>query len=374
VKRLAALLTVVASLAAPALAHAAPPIARPNPAVYPIQLDYESPLASPNGGSATLAALGQGAILAATRDRASLAFGARGDLGGFVPAPIGKLALSGGGRDMLVRGPREAQIPLFFQSAGGEISSFAFRGAIPNPSDPPDNGRQRIPGIGPPPPVPAPTGSNTVPPANQGFGGRPSGQGGGKRPGTTTTTSGGGGGGGTVTQPQSPATTTAAFTTTAETRTVTTTPVGGAGGGGGGGACSGGSCTAGSCGVAGIQIESTPPGCVITLSRAAPGDSVTEVMTITNTSDTSYVLSVKAEGANNNHLWQDLELGIWQVPGPPPASLPSLSSWLLGFSSLITLNSGDSVQYEIELYLPTTAGNADQGKTAVVAFRWRAQG
>ena len=99
-------------------------------------------------------------------------------------------------------------------------------------------------------------------------------------------------------------------------------------------------------------------------------------MTITNTSDTPYTVSLEATGANNNHLWQDLQMAVWDTSGAPPPVFPSLVSWMGGFYSgfIPILNPGDVVQVEIELFLPTTAGNADQGKTAVVAFSWHAQG
>ena len=44
--------------------------------------------------------------------------------------------------------------------------------------------------------------------------------------------------------------------------------------------------------------------------------------------------------------------------------MPPLHTWLGAFHNLTTLAAGATVQYEIELYLPTTAGNPDQGKTA----------
>ena len=43
-----------------------------------------------------------------------------------------------------------------------------------------------------------------------------------------------------------------------------------------------------------------------------------------------------------------------------------------GFHALTTLNPGQTVKYGIELYLPTTAGNVDQGLTAAVTFEWQA--
>jgi hypothetical protein len=378
VRHLAVLATVVGALLAPALAHAAaPPIARPNPAVYPVRLDYETPLLGSNGSAATLAPLGHGVIVASTRDRAYLAYERRDDLGGFVAAPIGQFALSSGGRDLLLPGQRAAQIPLFSQAAGGAIASFTFTGPIPNPPVPPDNGKQPVPRIGPPPPVPPP-GGNPGSPANQGFGGRPGGSGGGG--GTTKT-----GGGTTTTTGGRPGTTTTGTTTTATTTqattatTVETTTAGGGSGSGGGGAsgrsgCTGGSCAAGSCGVPGIQVDSTAPGCIIGVSGALPGDSISETFTITNTTGAPFVLSVGAEALPSNHLSGDLQMGVWDASGPPPGVLPPLTSWLAGFIPLTTLNAGQSVQYVVELYLPTTAGNADQGKIVSVSFRWQAQG
>jgi hypothetical protein len=97
-------------------------------------------------------------------------------------------------------------------------------------------------------------------------------------------------------------------------------------------------------------------------------------MTITNTTGAPYTLSFKATGPNNNHIWQDLQMDVFNPIVGPAFPMPSLQSWLGSFHSLGTLNAGQSVQWEIELYLPTTAGNADQGKTAVVAFTWSATG
>jgi len=113
-----------------------------------------------------------------------------------------------------------------------------------------------------------------------------------------------------------------------------------------------------------------PAGCVISITNAAPGDSVSEVMTITNTSDSPYTLSFRAVGPNNNHLWQDLEMDVFDpFLGP---TLSPLQLWLGTFHALTPLAPGATVQYEIELYLPTTAGNSDQGKSAVISFQWRA--
>jgi hypothetical protein len=371
-KRAAYLAVLLGALAVPALAHAAPPIARPDPVTYPIKLDYEDPLPG------SLAPLGQGVIMASTRDEAYLAFERRDDLGGFVPAPIGRLTLTTGGHDVLSPGTHKPQIPLFQRSAGGKVNSFTFTGSPPATTPPPDNGNGN--GVTPPPP-PTP-GNNNVPPANQGFGGLPGGGksgGGSSTTGTTTTTGGNGGGNGggtTTTTSKPPPTTTTTPATTTTTGTTTTTPSGGGGGGGGGGGsgCSGGTCAAGSCGTPGIQIDSAPAGCVINLPNAAPGDSESEIMTITNTSDTTYTLKFRAVAANNNHPPPDLEMDVF-VPSAGPASpMPPLNFWMGTFHALTTLTPGQTVQYEIELYLPTTAGNADQNKSAALTFDWKAAG
>jgi len=102
-------------------------------------------------------------------------------------------------------------------------------------------------------------------------------------------------------------------------------------------------------------------------------------MTIQNTSDTTYTLSLQAVrpvGSQNSPLWQSgsdaLLMGVWDTTGPPPASFPTLFSWTTQFWPLTSLAPGQTVQYEIELFLPTTAGNADQNKTATITFEWQA--
>ena len=44
------------------------------------------------------------------------------------------------------------------------------------------------------------------------------------------------------------------------------------------------------------------------------------------------------------------------------------------FNDLTILAPGQTISYVIVLYLPTTAGNADQGLTAVIGFHWQATG
>ena len=358
-KRLAALATVLGALAAPALAHAAPPVARPNPALVGIRLDYVSALPAPG----ILQPLGQSVIVAATDDEAFLRFRQADDLGGFMPAPVGKLALSSGGRDIHPHAfPPE--IPLFARAAGGKVSSFL---AGNSEATTPDNGKLPVPGLGVPTPPPPPTASNTVPPANQGFGGTPGGSGG---SGSTTTTTK------RAKPPTTTATTTTAAATTTTTSTITTptTTAQAVTGGGSGGGPSGGSGGGGDCGTTGLMIVSTPPGCVVSIASGAPGSSVSEVMTITNTSSSVYIVSLKAEGANDNHLWSDLEMGVYPEYTPPPSPLPPLAYWMAQFNDLTTLNPGQTIAYVIVLYLPTTAGNQDMGRSAAITFHWRALG
>lgn len=105
----------------------------------------------------------------------------------------------------------------------------------------------------------------------------------------------------------------------------------------------------------------------------APGDSTTEELTVTNTTDSSYTLALKATGTQN-HLWQDLRMGVWEQSTAPPSPLPPLLDWTAQFNDLRTLAPGQSVTYVVELFLPTTSGNADQNLTAVIDFTWRATG
>ena len=369
VRRRAVLLgAVLAALAAPGLAHAtAPTIARPNPVTYPVRLDYVDALTGAGGTTADMAPLDQGVIAASVSDTVHLHYLRVDDLGGFVPAAVGAMALRGG-RNVISHGIRPSEIPLFSTSAGGEVLSFTFAWAPPGGATRPDNGNN--PGTTPPPP---PTPGNVPPPANQGFGGRPSG-GGGSGSQTTTTTGGHGGGIGGVTVPTTTTTATTPPATTVTTTAGTTSGGGGGGSGGGTGAgCSGGTCSAGACGSPGLQVDSNIAGCTITIAAASPGDSATETFTIQNTSGSPYALSFMASGANNNHLWQDLEMDVYDPSGGAPTPpLPPLTSWLGSAHALTTLNPGQTVQYVVELYLPTSAGNADQGKSAMIDFTWTA--
>jgi hypothetical protein len=250
VRRLAALAVAVGALAAPALAHAAPSIARPNPALVGIRLDYDSAL------PATLAPIDPPVLGAAAYDKDFLRFRYVDDLGGFMPAPIGAGLVAGGGLNL----------------------HWDVGGKRPVPTTPPDNGKLPVPGIGIPVPPPPPTPADTVPPANQGFGGRP-GRGSGTTTTTTTSTT-------TRRKPPPATTTTATSTTSASTTTASGAAASGSVGtsppGTGGGVPA-----SGTCGIPGIEIDSNPPGCVISIGNAVPGDSVSEVMTVTNTSGTT---------------------------------------------------------------------------------------
>ena len=67
-------------------------------------------------------------------------------------------------------------------------------------------------------------------------------------------------------------------------------------------------------------------------------------------------------------------MGVWDATGTPPVTLPPLTSWLVRLQRPHDAEPGQTVQYDVELYLPTTAGNADQGKTVSITFHWHAQG
>jgi hypothetical protein len=122
-----------------------------------------------------------------------------------------------------------------------------------------------------------------------------------------------------------------------------------------------------------LSIDSNLAGCRIYAVNMAPGDSAFERMTIRNESDVPFTLSLRASGAPNR-LWDDLELGVWEVGTPAPSPLPALLWWTAQDNQLTTLQPGETVIYQIELALPATAGNADQGYGATIDFHWHAQG
>ncbi len=336
-------------------------VARPNPALAPVRLDYINPLRTPDGRPATLAPLRRTVIAHALADHDFLAYQRRDDLGGFLPAPIGRLAFSGGGRALVGLGPGRPQIPQFERTAEGRVSSFAFLGEAPTP--PPDNGRQPLPGVGVPPLSPPP--GQPKPPPNQGFGGHPT------PPPTTPTETGGRPGPPpttTRTTPTPPTTTTTPTTTGATTTaTVTTTPPaegGGSSSGGGGGA---------SCGTAGLVIESDLPSCRIVALNMAPGGAAYETLTIRNESGGPFTLSLRAAG-NRNRLWDDLRMGVWELGSGAPDPLPPLLWWTAQDNDLAILPAGGEITLKVELFLPASAGNEDQNLAAVIDLVWKARG
>jgi len=369
------ILLVGLTLVAPGVARATS-VQRPNPILVSPQVDYVGPIQTSTGAVAELPPLEPAVIQQAIADQTYLAYQREDDLGGFLPAPIGQLALSSGGHTVVGGASGSSEIPQFAQAASGSVQSFAFTGG---PTPPAQNGTQPVQGLGTPPPVTPPTNTNTVPPPNQGFGGSPP-------PATTTTTTTGtaatttgtttaptttsGGGGTTTTRPPPTTTTTSpppttTTTTTTTTRTTTTTSTTTASGG------SSPPPSGTSCGTTGLRIVSNLSSCRIVAVNLAPGDSASEQMTITNTADQAYTLSLRAEGTQNQ-LWNDLEMGVWQVGTAAPSPLPALLLWTTQQNSLTTLQPGQSIKYEIELYLPTTAGNDDQGLAAVIDFHWQA--
>jgi len=104
----------------------------------------------------------------------------------------------------------------------------------------------------------------------------------------------------------------------------------------------------------------------------APGGTALERTTIRNDSDGPFTLSLQASGTPNS-LWNDLQMGVWELNTPAPAPLPALLWWTTQENDLTTVAPGQSITFVIELSLPSTAGNADQGKAAVIDFTWHAQ-
>jgi hypothetical protein len=105
----------------------------------------------------------------------------------------------------------------------------------------------------------------------------------------------------------------------------------------------------------------------------APGGSTFELMTIKNEADVPFTLSLRASGTPNR-LWDDLQMGVWEVGTPAPSPLPALLWWTLQENQLTTLQPGASVSFHIELALPSTSGNAVQGYAASIDFHWHAVG
>jgi hypothetical protein len=354
--RLGAVATTTALLglcgAAATQAAASPALARPNPALVGVHLDYVSPIPGAFGGAATPAPLGQAVIPHAVTDQEYLA--EPSDLGGFGPTRTGP------GRNLVGRASGRSEIPQLTQAANGKVASFAAIDSEPSPT-PPDQGLQPVPGLGTPPPVTPPSNTNTVPPPNQGFGGRPT-----PKPPTTTTT--------TRPTPTTrpapttppPTTTTVPTTTTtpATTPTTTTTPAPSPSPPSPGGA---------SCGTTGLTITSDRSTCRIVAVNMAPGDEASEVLTVRNDSGQPFTVSLRA-GGTVNALWHALRLGVWEAGTAAPAPLPDLLWWTSQANTLATLEPGESIRYQIELYLPATASNAVQGMTASIDLIWKAQG
>ena len=97
-------------------------------------------------------------------------------------------------------------------------------------------------------------------------------------------------------------------------------------------------------------------------------------MTIRNESNQAFTVSLQATGTQNS-FWNDLQMGVWEDGTAAPNPLPPLLQWttpgqqprLGDRSSPATRSSTRSSST-----CPTTAGNADQNKTAVIDLIWRA--
>lgn len=351
-------------------------IARPDPVLAGVHLDYESPLKGSSGEPATLNPLAPAVSRQAVSDERYLYYHTQGDLGGFVPATVGESASFSGGRAIVGSHLGSSQIPQYGQAAEGVVRSFAFVGSARRRQSP-QNGRAPVAGLGIPPEAPLPSNSNAVPPPNEGFGGRPvnrpeggskpangsqppSGKpgGGGSRPGKSERGSGG-------KSKHPPGGKHPPATTPATTPTPAPPPAGeeeGQPSGSGGGA---------SCGTVGLAIASDHSTCRIYAVNMEPGQSASETMTVRDEAGVPFTLSLRASG-EENRLWNDLRLGVWQQATSAPDPLPALLWWTTQDNVLATLQPDQAVSYEVELYLPASAGNEDQGLTARIDLTWSA--
>jgi hypothetical protein len=373
VRRLALVFTLACcALGAPGLAHAAPTIQRPNPLFVGIRLDYINPLPTPKGSqktAATLEPVQMPVIQSSVTDLDGLRYQSAADLGYFIRARKGDTFAAGGRR--LVGLLRRSQIPLYGVYAHTKVRSYTWVRGFPSGAFPlGEGGASFVAGLGVPPEVPPPTNGNTTPPPNQGFAGNPGGT---TTVSVTTTVPSGTTGttttGKTTTTP--PPTTTAPPTTTvpatlSETTTTTPTTTGGGGGGGGSG---------GDCGTIDVSVTSDLS-CLFILTNAKPGDSIVENYTIVNTGTQGYDLALRISNDNppNNHLWDDLTMGIWETPGAAPNPFPPLNDWVPSYITLDHLDPGTTVNVRVECLLPATAGNSDMNAAAVMTLNWKVTG
>lgn len=369
------------ALSAPAIAHGAPPIQRPNPLFVTLKLDYISPLPTPTGvGEAVLTPVQFKTTNQSIRDLQFLKYGRIDDLGGYMPAKVGATFQKGGQR--LVGRSNKPEIPLYgIYERNLERSYTWLHGIGTGPLTNEGGGAVFVPGLGVPPVVAPPTNGNTTPPANQGFAGRP----GGTITTTIVTTVQGTTTSQLVTTTSTGHTTTKRRTTTARTTTTTvpttttfpspptlftttTTPT-----------------TTGSspppspqptdCGTIDVSVTSDL-NCLFIITNAKPGDSIVENYTIKNTGSVGYDLSLNITNDNppDNHLWNDLTMGVWEMPGPAPNPFPPLNDWVPSYITLDHLNPGQTIHLRFDCLLPTTAGNADMRLGAVMTLNFRATG
>lgn len=267
---------IVIALARPAAASLPAP-ARPVGHLARLQLDYETPLEYPGGRPATAPALEAGVVAASEADFSFLRYETVGDLGGFVPAPIGRYLTGTVGR-AVGNGPRIPHVP-FLGKAGQGIKVYGF---VPGKTP-------RVPTTtapaGPPPPV------------------------------TTTT----------VVSPPTP-----------------------------------------------LYIEMTnnhDKHPVIDATNMAPGDTVRETVVIGNAGTVPFDVTLRSLG-DTGALARDLRLTVAVIGGPV------LYSGGLDASAVPIghLGVGQSIDLDISLHLPSSAGNALQQKSARVGLFWTGEG
>ncbi|HEY2326682.1 MAG TPA: hypothetical protein VGH52_04265 [Gaiellaceae bacterium] len=368
------------ALAAPAIAHGAPTIQRPNPLFVTLKVDYINPLPTPTGvGEAILTPVQFKTTNHSMRDLQFLRYAKTGDLGGYLPATVGATFQKGGQR--LVGRSNKPEIPLYgIYETNLDRSYTWLHGIGTGPLSNEGGGAVFVPGLGVPPVVAPPTNGNTAPPANQGFAGKP----GGTTTTTIVTTVHGSTTVRTTTNVTTGRTTTKKRTTTARTTTTTSTtvpppptlftttspPT-----------------TTGSnppspppppptdCGTIDVSVSSDR-NCLFIITNAKPGDSIVENYTIKNTGKVTYDLSLNITNdiPPDDHLWNDLTMGIWETPGPAPNPFPPLTDWVPSFITLDTLHPGDTIHLRVDCLLPYTAGNVDMNRSSVMTLHFMATG
>jgi hypothetical protein len=107
---------------------------------------------------------------------------------------------------------------------------------------------------------------------------------------------------------------------------------------------------------------------VVSASNLAPGDTITDTVTIGNAGTTAFVLSLRTTTTSLDALAGELHLTITKL-GSPATVIES--GGLSGAANDIeTLRPGKSTVFAVSISLPATAGNNVQDQSATVDLTW----